>query len=213
MNEEIALRIKLAIQDVTMHNARSSHEAAPEVASNSAPPHDSPAPLPVAACSGTCAQGTNAQGTTVHVSTFLVETFEGISLERRAFLSKLAFSAAALALAACTSNDSLTSPTVVNGSIKVADFSALANVGGVATMSLQGSPIAVVRTGTSSFLALSRVCPHQGTTINVSGSGFVCPNHGATFNASGTWTGGERTSSLRSYATAYDALNGVLTIG
>lgn len=208
MNEEIAPRVKLAIQDVTMHNSRSAHEPATELEAHSTSNHDSALQLPVVECAGMC-----AASTTVNASTFIVERFEGVSVERRAFLSRLALSAAALALAACSSSDSITSPTVVNGSVKVADFSALANVGGVATMSLQGTPIAVVRTGTSAFLALSRVCPHQGTTINVTGSGFVCPNHGATFNASGTWTGGERTSSLRSYATSFDALNGVLTIG
>jgi len=142
-----------------------------------------------------------------------VGTFAGITVERRAFLSKLAFSAAALALAACGGSDGTTAPTAVNGTVRVADFSALANIGGVATMNVQGAPVAVVRTGTATFLALSRVCPHQGTTVNVTSTGFTCPNHGAQFNASGTWTGGERTTSLRSFSTSFDAPSGVLTIG
>jgi len=42
--------------------------------------------------------------------------------------------------------------------------------------------------------------------------GFVCPVHGATFNLSGQWIGGQRTSSLHSYATSYDSASGTLTI-
>ena len=63
-----------------------------------------------------------------------------------------------------------------------------------------------------SFVALSRVCPHQGSIVNVNGSGFLCPGHGATFTATGTWTGGQRTSNLHAYATSYDAASGVVTI-
>ena len=63
-----------------------------------------------------------------------------------------------------------------------------------------------------SFVALSRVCPHQGSIVNVNGSGFLCPGHGATFTATGTWTGGQRTTNLHAYATSYDAASGVVTI-
>jgi len=49
--------------------------------------------------------------------------------------------------------------------------------------------------------------------VNQNGSGFLCPNHGARFAADGTWIGGQPTSSLRSYATSYDAASGTLTIG
>ena len=72
--------------------------------------------------------------------------------------------------------------------------------------------MAVVRTGTNAFVALSRTCPHQGETVNISGSGFYCPGHGATFNSTGGWTGGQRTSNLHAYATQYDAASGQLTI-
>ena len=80
-------------------------------------------------------------------------------------------------------------------------------------VTIQGSPLAIVRTGTSTYVALSRICPHAGSTVNQSGSGFLCPNHGAQFSATGTWVGGQRTSNLRSYTTSYDAASGTLTIG
>lgn len=136
-------------------------------------------------------------------------------LDRRAFLSRGMLAAAVLALAACGTNDSLTGPgTVGRLTIKIADYASLANVGGIALVSTSGAAIAVVRTGTSSFVALSRVCPHEGATVATDGTGgFTCPRHGARFNASGTWIGGQRTSSLRAYSTIYDDAAGTLTIG
>jgi Rieske Fe-S protein len=121
-----------------------------------------------------------------------------------------------MALAACgtTTNDFLTSPgTVTQTSIKVSDFPALANVGGVATTTVSGVPIAIVRTSASTFAAFSRICPHQGTTIDVFNNGFQCPRHGATFNLSGQWIGGQPTSNLRSYPANYDSASATLTIG
>ena len=134
---------------------------------------------------------------------------------RRAFIAQSALLAASAMLAACASVDagSATAPTTVGGaSFKVSDYPALASVGGIALVNLGGSPLAVVRTGTDSFVTLSRVCPHQGSIVNVNGSGFLCPNHGARFNATGTWIGGERTSNMRSYSTSYDAVAGTLTV-
>jgi len=136
-------------------------------------------------------------------------------IARREFVASAAAALAALALAACgSSGDFLTSPgTVASTSIKVSDFPALANVGGVATTSVSGIPVAIVRTSSSSFSAFSRICPHQGTTIDVQSNGFQCPRHGATFNLSGQWIGGQRTSNLVSYPVGYDATSGTLTIG
>ena len=133
---------------------------------------------------------------------------------RRTFLAQSALLAASVALTACGAGSDLTAPSLSGqATIKVSDYAALSAVGGVALVTIQSSPFAIVRTGTSSFVTLSRVCPHQGSTVNQSGSGFLCPNHGAQFNSTGTWVGGQSTSSLRSYATAYDASAGTLTIG
>jgi thiosulfate dehydrogenase [quinone] large subunit len=133
-------------------------------------------------------------------------------IDRRKFITLSAYAAAATALAACAVADS-TAPTTLGATVKVSDYSALANIGGVVTTNISGSPVAIVRTGATTFITLSGVCPHQGSTVNATSTGFRCPNHGATFNATGTWTGGQRTSSLRSYPTTYDAATGTLTIG
>jgi Rieske Fe-S protein len=140
-----------------------------------------------------------------------MEELEGI--DRRAFLTQGMIASAAILLAACGGDGGPTAPASVDGSIHPADFPALATVGGVALVSVSGQSLAIVRTGPSSFAALSRVCPHQGNTINPSGDGFLCTGHGARFSKTGTWVGGQPTSNMRSYSTQYDAATDTLTIG
>ena len=106
--------------------------------------------------------------------------------------------------------------TSLSGALTVtlSQFPALANVGGIARVDDgTGTPIAVARTGTSTFVALSMVCTHQGSTLNIVSGGFLCPNHGATFNASGVWTGGQQTTNLVTFPCTYNASAGTLTIG
>jgi len=137
----------------------------------------------------------------------------GTSVDRRGFLVQGALSAALLALAACSLD--ATAPDFgprIGSSITVADYPQLATTGGVLLAGLNGQPVAIVRSGSTSFLALSRICPHQGGTIGTSGSGFVCPVHGARFDATGHWTGGQRTSSMRTLSTSYDVSTDTLTI-
>jgi len=134
-------------------------------------------------------------------------------MDRRSFLSAATLAAVTLALAACSDVTGPGSSPSQPASIKVSDYPVLASVDGIATLRLSGSPVAVVRTATDSYLALSLVCPHQGATVGVSGTGFICPRHGARFSETGKWTGGQPTSNLRSYAISYDATAGTLTIG
>jgi Rieske Fe-S protein len=137
------------------------------------------------------------------------------SIGRRTFLVQSGILAAIAALEACGSlgTNDVTAPNVPsNTTITVGNYPSLANVGGVALIDIGAAPIAIVRTGSSTFIALSRICPHQGGTIGLSQNDFVCPVHGATFNLSGQWIGGQRTSNMHSYTTSYDATTGVLTI-
>lgn len=158
-------------------------------------------------CGGRCAHETVREGLA-----FL--NAEAARLDRRGFLTQSMLAAAALALAAC-GGDAITSnaPTTVGSSIKIADYSTLSSVGGVALVTLNGAPLAIVRTGTDTFIALSRVCPHEGALVTSTSTGFTCSRHGAKFGTTGTWQSGQRTSSLRSYTTTYDAATGTLTIG
>ena len=154
-------------------------------------------------CEG-CACGAGAGAGAGHL--------QPISIDRRDFVMRAAAALAAVALAACSSD--LTSPSsVASTTINLADYPALSTVGGVATVTVDRIPLAIVRTGSTTFAAFSRICPHQGATINVTSSGFQCPRHGATFNKSGQWTGGQPTSNLVSYPVSYNATAGTLTIG
>lgn len=135
-------------------------------------------------------------------------------IDRRGFIVQSALLAAAAALAACAASSDATAPTLptTGNTIDVSTIPALSTVGGVAMVNVGGAALAIVRTGTSSFVALSRICPHQGGTVQQSGSGFQCPVHGATFSKTGQWVGGQRTGSLHAYTTAYDATSGILTV-
>lgn len=134
---------------------------------------------------------------------------------RRDFLSAGTMAAVGALLAACTSGEggfAPTSPSGVSLTVTLANFPALANVGGIARVTSSGSPVAVVRTADTTYRAFSMVCPHRGTTINITGSGFRCPNHGATFNANGVWTGGQRTNGLFELTVSQNLSAGTITI-
>ncbi len=137
-------------------------------------------------------------------------------IDRRAFFAQSGMTALAAALAACGLSNSPTAPGSLSQSVTVtlSEHPSLANVDGVAFVSdSDGNPLAVVRTGTSTFVALSRICPHAGSTVNTASFGFLCPGHGAEFDFSGHWMGGQRTNSLTSYPTQYDAAAGTVIIG
>lgn len=108
-------------------------------------------------------------------------------------------------------------PPPVGGPLVVtlADFPALAAVGGIARVDAGTVvPIAAVRLGAASFAAFSMICTHQGyRPIGIQGPGFVCPNHGAQFHPDGTWAGGQPTTNLRTYEVEYDPVAETLTIG
>lgn len=136
---------------------------------------------------------------------------------RREFVGAAALTALALLQAACgdgqiggTGPDGTSGGTLV---VTLSRFAALSAVGGVARVDGgRGTPVALVRTGASSFTALSLVCTHQGSTVNITGTGFLCPNHGARFSSAGVWQGGQVTSNLHSLPASFDAGTGTVSI-
>jgi cytochrome b6-f complex iron-sulfur subunit len=145
-----------------------------------------------------------------HVSNLAAER-----VGRRTFLVQSGILAAIAALEACGSlgGADVTAPNIpANSTITVSNYPSLASVGGVAMIAIGTAPIAVVRTGASDFLALSRVCPHQGGIVNLAHNDFVCPRHGATYDLTGQWIGGQHAGNLHQYVTSYDATSGTLTI-
>lgn len=136
---------------------------------------------------------------------------------RRGFLGAAALTALTLLQSACGDGevggvgpDDTDGDTLV---VTLSQFAALASVGGVARVDGgHGTPVALVRTGAGSFTALSLVCTHEGTTVNITSAGFLCPNHGARFSSVGVWQGGQVTTNLRSLPSTYDAVAGTVSI-
>jgi Rieske Fe-S protein len=142
----------------------------------------------------------------------------GCGVDRREFLSKSALLVAGSLLAASCGDGEIggmTGPFGTDGLVvRIADFPALGTVGGTARVDGGGSrPVAVTRTGTDTFVALSMICPHAGyRPIQIAPPGFKCPNHGAEFAPDGNWVGGQTTRDLRRFTVLFDAVEGTLTI-
>jgi Rieske Fe-S protein len=141
------------------------------------------------------------------------EQAQPMSIDRRDFVMRAAAALAAVALAACSSSDATSPSSVASTTFNLSNYPTLSSVGGVATVSIGGTPIAIVRTSSTTFAAFSQICPHQGATINVISSGFQCPRHGATFDKNGQWIGGQPTGNLTSYPVTYNAAAGTITVG
>ncbi len=136
-------------------------------------------------------------------------------MDRREFLERTVMAMGLASLAACGASLPTGASSFTPFSVSLAQYPALASVGGVAVVdyATSGVPVAIVRTADQAFLALSLVCPHQGVTVQVVSGGFYCPGHGATFSSNGTNTGGPTRANLRSYAVTYDAGAGKVQVG
>lgn len=152
----------------------------------------------------------------------------GCELSRRSFVERGALAALATLLLGSCGDGEIGGPVGIGGGgapppvpggpgglvIALADFPALASIGGTARVDGGTStPIGVSRTGASTFVAVSMICPHAGfKPIEIRPTGYRCPNHGAVFADDGSWVSGQRTSGLALYEVSYDAVADTLTI-
>lgn len=107
------------------------------------------------------------------------------------------------------------SGTASNGALalNVGGSSPLASAGGAAIVQYQSGYLLVARTGQDAFTAVSAICTHQACIINaIAGSDYVCTCHGSAFDLSGRVLSGPAPSSLRQFATSFDASSNTLTI-
>jgi cytochrome b6-f complex iron-sulfur subunit len=140
-------------------------------------------------------------------------------ITRRDFLGRVALVAGAVIATGCAMSDLTNVGTgpIAGGSItfKSTDYAGLATTGQpveVKTSTGAASGIAVVRTGTSTFLALAMGCTHEGTKVRIEGQIFDCPNHGARFSSTGAVTLGPANRALTQRALGYDAATDTITI-
>lgn len=137
-------------------------------------------------------------------------------LDRRQFLSVATLAGVAAVLAAC--GDSATGPQPITPGpatidVRLSDFPQLGAVGGIAAVgTVLLSPVAIVRTGQASYLALSRVCTHQGCVINVGSNGFACPCHGSRYDSQGNVLNGPAPRALARLSAVLSADGTVLTV-
>lgn len=148
---------------------------------------------------------------------------------RREFLSQATLAAVGAVLAACSggggsdvlaptgggAGNPAPQPGTSGGSLTVtrASFPALSAVGGIAAVGNLGvKPVAVVRDGESSYVALSRICTHASCNIGIVSGGFQCPCHGSRFNSSGAVTQGPAESALQRFNVVVSADGATLTI-
>ena len=137
-------------------------------------------------------------------------------LNRRAFLTKTAVTAAALAIGCGNGEFGPALPThhAPQGAvtIKVSDFPALATTGVLVAVASQR---AAMRTGPTTFLALLTVCTHQGCDADVVENGTIvsCSCHGSRFDKNGNVVNGPADRPLPQIATIYNAQTDELTIG
>jgi len=133
-------------------------------------------------------------------------------MDRKEFLLTLGKGAAIAGIAYCVGcaangSDVPTAPNNVDMTLDLSQSAnnALNTVGG----SIVSNGIIIGRTGTSSFVAVSAACTHQGTTIQfqLNNNRFYCNNHGSTFALDGSVTNGPAARSLTKYNTSLNGNN------
>jgi cytochrome b6-f complex iron-sulfur subunit len=148
-------------------------------------------------------------------------------LNRRDFLARSALAAAALVVAeGC--GDGQIGPTIPRSTggdnpfvpasdpvtVNLSNVPALATVGAVVDI---GQQRALVRTGATTFLGLSRICTHQGCDTEVRSNLLECPCHGSLFSATGSVLRGPSIQSppiapLAQLTATFDAVANTVTV-
>ena len=120
-------------------------------------------------------------------------------INRRALLSGACALLALTGLGAFPTSASAEIRKISNGriSVKLKSIPELAQVGGsVGVGNVKGKPVAITRTGASTYTAFSLNCPHQGVKVSRDENGWVCNAHGSEFEADGDLVLGPATTRL-----------------
>lgn len=79
---------------------------------------------------------------------------------------------------------------------------------------LYNGDIIIAKVKSGAYIALSKVCTHQGTTVvyQKDTDDIYCPNHGSMFNIMGKVTLSPAPAPLKMYSTSYDETNKKLRV-
>ncbi len=111
---------------------------------------------------------------------------------RRHALALAGLSAGALTVAACGSSSGASAPSSSSspaaadagtGAGPVATLDKITVGGAISATDSTGKPIIVARPTSTTAVAFSAICTHQGCTVNPSGGQLDCPCHGSVYNA------------------------------
>jgi cytochrome b6-f complex iron-sulfur subunit len=121
-------------------------------------------------------------------------------MERRKFCRNFTFSGSLLITVPVLFNaccDDLEEENVYTIDLSDPAYAALKTVGGFTYK----EDIIIIRYSETEYLALSKVCTHQGCEVsyNSSGSYLPCPCHGSVFSTTGSVLNGPAVTNLRSY--------------
>ena len=126
-------------------------------------------------------------------------------MNRKEFFARVGFGAAAALLPACiaglasscsSDGNGGTAPTSVDFILDISTGSLSVDKG-----YLVSNKIVVARVDTTTYIAVSAACTHEGTNVNYVGSNntFHCPNHGANFSNTGVHLNGPGSANLKQY--------------
>lgn len=156
-----------------------------------------------------------AAGRGTHQSNDIPMKKNEIPITRAAFLRSLGLSSAALMsiyclgeLTACTSKKNEPQPNNPGTGSQEVDFTldltapANSNLTKDGGFLYQGN-IIVARISSTDFVALSKVCTHEGTTVlfEAKNNRFHCPNHDSNYKTDGTIINGPAQVALKKYNT------------
>jgi Rieske Fe-S protein len=96
--------------------------------------------------------------------------------------------------------------------VRLKSIPELSKVGGsVGVGNVRGTPVAIARTGESTYIAFSLSCPHQGVKVSRVEEGWECSAHGSQFEADGDLVLGPATTRLR--RVPIKVSRGIATVG
>lgn len=141
-------------------------------------------------------------------------------MKRKEFIKKFAYGGSILLtapviLSACSSDDDdlvPNDPDVPNNDLTIdltsSSYEDLGIIGGY----VYEGEIMIFRTAESSYLALSKVCTHEGCTVayNHANGNVLCPCHSSRFTTNGTVLNGPAATNLKKYNVQKDG--NILTI-
>ena len=97
-------------------------------------------------------------------------------------------------------------------SVKLSSQSALSKVGGsVRVGTIKGLPVAIARTGNTTYTAFNLICPHQGAIVEKFADGWVCNLHLSKFESDGDLVLGPATTGLKKVPIKVS--KGIATVG